>query len=248
MDIQQFCGANEAMRIQDQTRALEEKMASLFSVQKPFSEHLLKWEDTALRDKYDHNCFEYSAQPTRAEFEKALAYQKRIGASFLKLEGNEPLDDAFGLEPCVTLTMALRPKETRWRTMDGLAFRTPALPELEEIEVKHFGPLYGEDFSRRNVRRLYEKLDYHGAYLGEMLIAACYSFSADGLTCIDGLIVDRAFRRQYAATSLIGHVKSVHPEDILVLHADSEDTPEEMYRKMGFETVDRLYEYSRTDL
>ena len=202
----------------EKTREFEQKQARLFSVQKPFSEHLLKWEDSALPDKYDHNCFEYTAQPTAAELACALDYQKSLGAAFLKMEGNQPLEDAFGFS------------------------------ELEEIEVKHFGPLYGEDFSRRNIRRLYGKLTFHGAYFDNRLIAACHSFSADGITGIDGLIVDQAYRRQYAASSLLGHIKAAHPADLLILHADNEDTPKEMYLKMGFQIVDRLYEYLKTDL
>lgn len=236
------------MDLSEKTRALEQKLACLFSVRKPFSEHLLKWEDPALPDKYDHNCFEYITQPTAAEFERALDYQKSLGASFLKLEGNHPLEDAFGLEPGITLTMALLEEKTHWRRNDRLTFRTPALAELEEIEVRHFGPLYGEDFSRRNIRQLYEKLDFHGAYLDDRLIGACYSFSADEITCIDGLIVDQAYRHQYAATSLLGHIRAVHPENLMLLHADDDDTPKELYLKMGFQIVDRLYEYLRTDL
>ena len=236
------------MELSEKTRVFELKLAGLFSVQKPFSEHLLKWEDPALPDKYDHNCFEYTGQPTAAELVRALEYQESLGAGFLKLEGNQPLEDAFGLEPGVTLTMALLEKETHWKHNESLTFRTPALSELEEIEVKHFAPLYGEDFTRRNIRRLYGTLDYHGAYFEDRLIAACHSFSADDITGIDGLIVDQAYRRRYAASSLLGHIKAAHPADLLILHADNDDTPKEMYLKMGFQIVDRLYEYLRTDL
>ena len=80
----------------------------LFSERKPFSEHLMKWEDKLLPDKYDLNFFEYGDQPTKEEFAKAIRYQKEIGAGFIKLEGDDPLEDSFGLEASVTLTMALR--------------------------------------------------------------------------------------------------------------------------------------------
>ena len=208
----------------------------------------MKWEDAVLPDKYDHNCFEYRGQPTGEEFERAIAYQKSAGASFIKLEGNEPLKDDFGLEAGVTLTMALQTERPRWTLNEELSFRRPALPELERIEVRHFGAAYGEDFTKRNIRRLYEKLDYHGAYLGDTLVGACYSFTADGITCLDGLIVDSAYRRRYIATTLIGRIWAIRPGNVLILHADEEDTPKDMYRKMGFETVDRLCEYSRTDI
>ena len=230
------------------TRALEEKLALLFSARRPFSEHLVKWEDGFLPDKYDHNCFFYSAQPDLREYEKALAYQLEKGAGFIKLEGDRPLDDPFGLEEGVTLTMALAEEAPDWKTNADLSYGRPELPELEAIERKHFGPVYGEDFTIRNVRRLYAKLDYHGAYLGSTLAGSCYSFSADGITCLDGLIVDLSSRHRGVASSLIRHIKKAHPEDILILHADAEDTPKDMYQKMGFETVDRLYEYIRTDL
>ena len=225
------------------TRETEEKLARLFAACRPFSEHLAKWEDPALPDKYDHNCFEYTGQPSKAEFEQALDYQKKLGASFIKLEGNEPLTDRFELEEGVTLTMVLKTAEEFRNRNRELTFRKPALSEVEEIEVRHFGPVYGEDFSRRNIRRLYEKLAYHGAYLGETLVGACYSFTSDGLTCIDGLIVDAQYRHRYAATSLLAHIRETYPETTLFLHADQDDTPKDMYRKMGFETVDRLYEY-----
>ena len=117
------------------------------------------------------------------------------------------------------------------------------LAELEDIELRHFGPLYGEDFSRRNIRRLYDKLRYHGAYLNGKLVGAGYSFSDSGFTCIDGLIVDKAYRKRYIATSLIKHIREHCPDTILFLHADDDDSPKEMYLKLGFEISDRLYEY-----
>ncbi|MBR4909787.1 MAG: GNAT family N-acetyltransferase [Clostridia bacterium] len=234
--------------MKNRTRKTEEHLTRLFSQRKAFSEHLIKWEDNLLPDKYDRNCFEYSGQPTREEFQSAVKYQQRIGAGFIKLEGNDPLEDSFGLEAGVTLTMVLTSRGTDWKTNPYLTFRTPTVKELEEIEVKHFGPPYGEDFTKRNIRRQYEKLTYHGAYLGEKLVGSCYSFTSDGLICIDGLIVDSEHRKRYIATTLIARIKDSYPDKTLFLHADDDDTPKEMYKKMGFETVDRLYEYICTDI
>ena len=230
------------------TRRTEERMAGLFASHRPFSEHLLKWEDPELPDKYDHNCFEYTGQPTEEEFEKALAYQKRQGASFIKLEGNDPLEESFGLEESVTLTMVLKTAGDFRRVNGKLTFRKPSLSEMEDMELRHFGPVYGDDFTRRNIRRLYEKLDYIGAYLEGRLAGSCYSFTSGGLTCIDGLIVDDRYRHRYIATSIISEIGKRHPDSVLFLHADQDDTPKEMYRKLGFETTDQLYEYLCTDI
>ena len=46
----------------------------------------------------------------------------------------------------------------------------------------------------------------------------------------------------------VAHIRDMHPEDTLLLHADEDDTPKDMYLKMGFDIVDRLYEYTRTGI
>ena len=231
-----------------ETRVIEEKMGRLFSVKKPFSEHLSKWEDHLLPDKYDHNCFEYHGQPTEEEFQMALHYQRELGVAFIKLEGDAPLVDSFGLEAEITATMVFTDSDTTWKTNDALVFKTPPISELQELEVKHYGSVYGEDFCIRNMARLYDKLEYQGAYIGNQLVGVCYSYTADGITCMDGLLVDDKHRKQYVATSLIAHIKEKHPDAALMLHADMDDTPKDMYLKMGFKIVDKLYEYSCQDL
>ena len=98
-------------------------------------------------------------------------------------------------------------------------------------------------------RHLREKLTYLGAYLGGKLAGDCYIFASDGYVCMDGLLVDEDFRHQYIAMTLMKHIaeKAQERGEILYLHADSEDTPKELYAKMGFQAVDKLYEYLCTD-
>ena len=230
------------------TRLAETEIAHRFSTEKPFSAHLTKWEDAELRDKYDHNCFSYSSQPSRAEFDAARAYQLQRGDAFIKLEGDVPLTDAFGLEESVTLTMVLRGDSSGWKCNPSLTFRRPSLAELETLELRHFGAAYGEDFCRRNIRRLYSVLDYCGAYLDGRLVGACHSAAAAGCTCIDGLIVDEAFRNRRIATSLLFHIVKKAGGTLVFLHADALDTPKDLYEKLGFTVEDRLYEYLCTDL
>ena len=236
------------LKATEKTRLVEEKMARLFSEKRKFSEHLFKWEDNLLPDKYDHNSFEYSGQPSKEEFQMALNYQRELGANFIKLEGDEPLADSFELEAGIIATMVLTDSNTKWKTNDALIFKTPPISELQELEVKHYGSVYGEDFCRRNMDRQYDKFKYHGAYLGNELVGVCHSYTADIITCIDGLLVDDNYRKQYVATSLISHIRDEHPDTALMLHADVDDTPKDMYLKMGFEIVDKLYEYSCQDI
>ena len=89
-------------------KRMEEAYAFVFSVKRSVSEHLFRYEDNELPDKYDHNFFEYIGQPTDEEFRKAVEYQKERGDTFIKLAGDEPLEESFGLTPSVTLTMELK--------------------------------------------------------------------------------------------------------------------------------------------
>ena len=234
--------------IKARTRQTERQMALLFSAERPFSAHLLKWEDPLLPDKYDFNSFFCSGQPTEAEVAAALQYQTECGAAFLKLESDAPLQNSFGLEQSVTLTMALRAPWESWKQNPHVTVGTPALLEAEALEVRHYGAVYGEDFTRRNIRRLYSKLRYHGAYLGDTLAGMCYTFESGGCVCLDGLLTDAACRGQGVATTLLRELAQRNEGKLLFLHADADDTPRQMYEKLGFCVTDTLYEYLCTDL
>lgn len=233
------------------TRKTDESFYRLFSASHTVSKHLTKREDSELRDKYDHNAFCYYSQPSADEVRAALAYQKERGDTFLKLEGYEPLADAFGMECEETLTMVLSPETDirSWKTNPDVSIKAPDADQLEQHELKYYGPLYGDDYTVRSNRRLREKLTYLGAYLGGKLVGDCYIFASDGYVCMDGLLVDEDFRHQYIAMTLMKHIaeKAQERGEILYLHADSEDTPKELYAKMGFQAVDKLYEYLCTD-
>lgn len=224
-------------------RSTEEEMSMIFSVRRSFSEHLKRWEDNELPDKYDHNCFEYSAQPTQEEFERALRYQRERGDTFIKLEGRSPLADDFGLSSGITLTMQLSGSTDGWIVNDKIEIKEPKYKDIREIELKHYGPVYGEDFTVRNAGHLSEYLDFRGAYLGDKLVGAYYFYSSNGYTCVDGLIVDEDCRHRHIATTLLKHAVSESRGNVVFLHADADDTPREMYEKLGFREVDRLYEY-----
>lgn len=150
-----------------------------------------------------------------------------------------------------TLTMVLPPETDirSWKTNPDVSIKTPDADQLEQHELKYYGPLYGDDFTVRNNRNLREKLTYLGAYLGGKLVGDCYIFASDGYVCMDGLLVDEDFRHQYIAMTLMKHIaeKAQERGEILYLHAASEDTPKELYAKMGFQAVDKLYEYLCTD-
>lgn len=181
------------------------------------------------------------------EFQKAITYQREKGVNFVKLEGRLPLENPFGMEEDVSLTMVLSAEADHrtWKTAPDVVLRAPDTTQLEALERKHYGALYGESFTVRNIRRLQERVCYHGAYLEGTLVGVCCTYSADGYTCIDGLLVDRAHRHRSIATTLLQNAVETARKrgDQVFLHADAHDTPKEMYAAMGFEAEDRLYEY-----
>ena len=241
-------------------RKAERSFKMLFSQKCVFSEHLEKWQDDDLYDMYDHNQFvPLLDDPTDKELEQAIAYQHQLGRSFLKLDTREKLDEAlterFSLEKCCTETMLLRNKQKNieaWKCNPDVIIHDSAssdvLADLLQIDIETFASDYGEDFIRRRDARYVKKametqgFHYYVAYLDGKVAGSCYACAIDGYVVMDALVVREAFRKRYVATTLMKHIASQFKEEMF-LHADADDTPKEMYRKMGFETVDELYEY-----
>lgn len=241
-------------------RKAERSFKQLFSQKRVFSEHMEKWQDDDLYDMYDHNQFvPLLDDPTDKELEKAVAYQRQLGRGFLKLDTREKLDEAlterFSLEECCTETMLLRNKQKNikaWKCNPDVIIHDSAsshvLADLLQIDIETFASDYGEDFIRRRDARYVKKametqgFHYYVAYLDGKVAGSCYACAIDGYVVMDALVVREAFRKRYVATTLMKHIASQFKEEMF-LHADADDTPKEMYRKMGFETVDELYEY-----
>ena len=241
-------------------RKAERSFKMLFSQKCVFSEHLEKWQDDDLYDMYDHNQFvPLLDDPTDKELEKAVAYQRQLGRGFLKIDTREKLDEAlterFSLEECCTETMLLQNKQENieaWKCNPDVVIHDSAssdvLADLLQIDIETFASDYGEDFIRRRDARYVKKametpgFHYYVAYLDGKVAGSCYACAIDGYVVMDALVVREAFRKRYVATTLMKHIASQFKEE-LFLHADADDTPKEMYGKMGFETVDELYEY-----
>ncbi len=235
------------MTIIEEIRAAENELMSLYGESKPFSEHLIKREDNILKDKYDHNYFEYSDDFTIAEYDAAYQYQKNRGDNFLKFVGRQALKDSFKMEGGIVLTMLLTNNDgSSWKTNNNLSFKKPSIKEEQEIELKHYGSVYGENFVIKNVERLGEKQEYLGAYLGDVLVGTCLPFVLERFVGIDEVLVDERYRKQYICTSLLKAVVDKYPDKMIYLHADDDDTPKELYQKLGFETVDKIYSYQTT--
>ncbi len=225
-------------------RKTEEEITLLYAKKFVFSEHLTKYEDDKLKNKYDHNYFAYSDDFTKEEFEKALSYQLDKGADFLKFIGRISLNEKYGMEEGVVLTMLLENNDTSlWKSNSRLEFKKPDKEELKKHELKEYGNIYGEEFTLANIDRLYDKQDYVAAYPNGQLAGSCITYVNDEYVAIDNMLVDENMRNQYVCTSLLKKIVDENSDKKIYLHADEDDTPRYLYERLGFRIADRGYEY-----
>ena len=250
---------NDKNKIAADIRRAESEFSALYGRRLPFSPDLAKWQDDVLPDMYDHNFFEVLSPPSEDEIRAALEYQKQLGCGFLKLESSFKLNDtiisAFGFEESITLTMALsdRADMKNWKqnelvTVYDLKERDISR-DLLDIETDNYGTVYGVDFIRRKMELYfelstkYEGFHMFGAYLDGAIAGACYVFDSLGCAGLDGLIVSPDKRHLGVASTLMTESYGRFRGSVPYLHADDDDTPKNMYRSMGFQPTDRLFEY-----
>lgn len=246
-------------KIKQEIREVERQWKTVFSIEEPFNKHMNRWRDEILYDMYDHNQFVPVDEITEEDLVQALSYQKEHHWDFLKIDARTPLDSKLmmehQLEESKTETMVfVNGDTTDWKTNNAVQVQdvkdTDIENDLVEIEVTNYGSSYGDDFANRKIRRYIEKakevpeFHYYGAYVNGKIEGACYAYAKDGYVQVDGLIVNPKSRKQYIATTLIKYIAMQHRQ-MVFLHADADDTPKEMYQKLGFEVVDVLYEYSK---
>lgn len=230
---------------------VDEKLVLLSSKKIKFSKNLIKYEDTKLYDMYDHNYFHFNDSVIIQELMAAQIYQKNKKLDFLKLYSEYRLNSKFvkimGLKENVYLTMQFKGNINKIKDNDKVIIKPINLKDLNAIELKHYGKVYGEDFvSRRN--KAFIKLakedngfNYYGAYINDKLVGACHTYTYKGYTCFDSLIVDNRYRHRYIASTIIKYI--INNSKRTMLHADYDDTPKLMYKKMGFKIVCTNYEY-----
>lgn len=252
--------------IRDEIRAHEDSFQQMFCTSYDFSDVFSKNEDDLITLMYDHHQFvTQKSEISESDIRDAIAYQKEHGCDYIKIDSRFPLPkelmEMFKLEESVTLAMVnTHPKDslaTYFRVNPEVIIKDVQMDDIEKdilaIYLKNYQEDYGEAFIKQFVSafsmkaREDKRLHYLGAYLQGEICGYCYYFDDGKYKVLDGLTVNEESRHQYVASSLISHIISVS-DSMMYLHADKDDTPQEMYRKMGFEEVDVLYEYLRMEL
>ena len=232
----------------------EDKFISLFSKKFKFSNNLIKYEDEIVNDMYDHNYFKHNKNTSIKEVIDAYHYQIEKGDEFLKLISqvklNSKIVKTLGLEETIILTMLHNKKTINFKINEFVKIKDVTINDLNKIELKHYGKLYGETFIlRRNkefikTSRKHSNFRYIGAYINDKIVGACHFYTYKNYTCLDSLIVDNRYRHKYIASALIKYV--LDNSENLYLHADNREEVKNMYKKLGFKKVAETYEYLKT--
>lgn len=230
-----------------------------------FSNHfsingVLRYHDDLLKDMYDHN---FSEVETINEeiFNSIEQIKNDRNEGFIKISCSSPQDFLLekGFEKDILLTM-LKEDYLSFPIPKNYLIKYKNYRENEEIindiiatEVLYYGEQYGIDFCIRRWNRYFNKvkegengLNIFACYYQNNIAGYCYSFSKNGVVCIDSLFVLPEYRKQYVASNLIAYVAHFYNCPIY-LHASDDDTPKEMYEKLGFKTISVSYDYLRVD-
>lgn len=252
--------------IREEIRKHENDFQKVFCTSVHFSDKFMKNEDDLITLMWDHHQFIAETQDIcESDIQEAVQYQKEHGCNFLKIDSRFPLSkhliETFKLDESVTITMVnLHSKDSlaaHFRVNPAVVIKDVQVDQIEQdllaIDLKNHRDDCGEEFVRQFVSafslksREDKRLHYLGAYLNDKICGYCYYFDDGNYKVLDGLTVNEESRHQYVASSLISYIIAAS-DSVMYLHADRDDTPKEMYRKMGFEDIDLLYEYVCTEL
>lgn len=242
-------------KIKQEIRIHEEELQGLFAQLLPYSSTLDKWEDSIIYTMYDHNQFVVKGEISKEDIEEAIRYQKEHGKDFLKIDSRTPLAQdlitAFKLAEDITLTMLQKEKKS-FKINESVVIKDVQVEDIEKdllaVELQNYEETSGREFINLMISTYAKKarenhhFHFYGAYLNNKIEGLCYAYESNGYVVFDSLTVNEDARGQYIASTLIHHIMDTLDGKVY-LHADKNDTPKEMYRKMGFEEIDELYEY-----
>lgn len=216
--------------------------------------------------RYDSNFIEFKKMPSLAEFKEAADYLKEYhiqkGQKHVKfyfpenekpteelIENFKEADYEFGYNELYAI----------------LPNQFPIMVNQQDIEVKvvtseNFEAFltlqyqqdleFGEEFAKQKVsmhKRNFEDpslLQVMAFYKG-IPVGSVDVIIADDTVEIDGLNVLEAFQKKGIGSRLQRSVMDKFPEKLVILVADGDDTPREMYKKQGYQYLGFKYEVQK---
>lgn len=230
-------------------------------------EFIVRYRNPRIPDMYDHNFTYLKTIPCAKDLKKIvreeLEHNLRENKSFCKMTMDRlpdeiPADPVYG-KPEIGHTGAYRllpGKENNWRVADCCEIRKIMDPEMVEVllslDMIHDEGRCGEDFCGRRAHcrgSVYlsdEPLNCYICYYNKIPVGNCDLLLHQGTAKIEDFAVLPEYQRRGIGTTILKHlVKTAYSQgaDLVYLIADEEDTPKEMYLKMGFEKVSESYSF-----
>ncbi|MDD6772281.1 GNAT family N-acetyltransferase [Inconstantimicrobium porci] len=124
------------------------------------------------------------------------------------------------------------------------------IDELVQMDVAMYGEACGEDFCRRRAQRMGEEylsdssLNMYVCYLDGQPVGSCELYISNSVAKIESFTVQEEFQRRGIGTTILKYLMEEAKKqkaDIRYLIADEDDTPKEMYKKLGFQKVEDTY-------
>lgn len=249
--------------LKEKVQLNEKAFVDLFSVSTDIyhqDKTFKRYYDDYLKDMYDHN-FTTVDEMDDELLNKILEFKNNRNENFVKICSSTPLDNLLekGFEKETLLTM-LKSDYLNFLIPENYLINYKNARENEEVindviatEILYYGKEYGIDFCIRRWNRYFNKikeaengLNLFAVYYQNKIAGYCYSFYNNRVVCVDGLLVLEEYRKRYIASNLIKYIAHFYNCPIF-LHADNEETPKEMYSKLGFETIFTSFDYLKID-
>lgn len=228
---------------------------SLFgAVKGPFGHGLYRWYSESRPDQVNNNFFEAVGEITLGDLQAALDRQKSRGLNYALFRMDRPMGPGwvtrFGFAEEILYVMVLREdRSPSWKVNDGIEIRDIQFSDIRSdlLDVSSVPERYREA-AYRNMKMALEVAgghpEYHWlcAYQDGKRVGTVYALEHGGFVEMDDLWVEEHHRHRGIGTTLMKYIVD-HTRGILYLHADAAATPKDMYAKLGFETVETVYEY-----
>lgn len=249
------------MDIKNKIKISEKNFTRLFSNTINIDDNT-RYYDDEIKNMYDHNFFELHSEMNDELFAKFLDIKKERKETFMEITSANKseylIKNGFKEETILTLVKQDYQDFNILKPMDVRYIRYKENPKIIQdvidIEIKYYGPAYGEDFCKRRWLRYKDYIDSHidttldiwVIYDNDIAIGYCYSYLDKDVVGMDGLIIIEEYRNKHLASNLIKHIAQYYKCPIY-LHADEQETAKEVYFKLGFKIIDKYYYYLKVD-
>ncbi len=256
--------AAELSEMINEIRRCERAYKGCFS--KPFeSDRVIRYRNTVMSDMYDHNCSHIKGTLKLDELLQIIAGEIRLcieeNLVFCKItmdemqyeKGLKEFDNKLQIEHYgqYVFTAAKPPEWPLKAVCEIRKIVDPAMVEdLVYLDKSQYSGDCGEDFCIRRARyrgQVYlsnASIESYICYYGGEPAGNCDLFLFEGTAKIEDFTVLPKYQRQGLGTAILKHLicaAFAKGARIIYLTTDEDDTPKEMYTKLGFEKVSDSY-------